>query len=271
VAPESLGVAPGVERVVLADADAVARRAAELVADAARRAAAERGRFVIALAGGTTPRIAYERLAELSPMPWAATHVWFGDERCVPPDDPDSNYRMAREALLGRVPIPEAQVTRIEGERAPADAADRYDALLRGDALAHAGAGGAAFDLVLLGVGTDGHTASLFPGGEALGERARWAVAVPAPDAGGAARAARDAHAAGAGRGARGRGAGHRRGEARRGGARRARARAARAGRALRRCASPPRRRAWSAPRSTRPRRAGRRSASPAPRPRWGW
>jgi 6-phosphogluconolactonase len=112
-------VAPGVERVVLADADAVARRAAELVADAARRAAAERGRFVIALAGGTTPRIAYERLAELSPMPWAATHVWFGDERCVPPDDPDSNYRMAREALLGRVPIPEAQVTRIEGERAP--------------------------------------------------------------------------------------------------------------------------------------------------------
>ena len=182
MAPGSLGVAPGVERVVLADADAVARRAAELVADAARRAAAERGRFVIALAGGTTPRIAYERLAELSPMPWAATHVWFGDERCVPPDDPDSNYRMAREALLGRVPIPEAQVTRIEGERAPADAADRYDALLRGDALAHAGAGGAAFDLVLLGVGSDGHTASLFPGGEALGERARWAVAVPAPE-----------------------------------------------------------------------------------------
>lgn len=182
MAPESSGAAPGVERVVLADADAVARRAAELVADAARRAAAERGRFVIALAGGTTPRIAYARLAELSPMPWAATHVWFGDERCVPPDDPDSNYRMAREALLGRVPIPEAQVTRIEGERAPADAADRYDALLRGDALAHAGAGGAAFDLVLLGVGTDGHTASLFPGGEALAERARWAVAVPAPD-----------------------------------------------------------------------------------------
>jgi 6-phosphogluconolactonase len=171
-----------VERVVLPDPAAVAARAAELVADAARRAAEARGRFVVALAGGGTPRAAYERLAGASPMPWAATHVWFGDERCVPPDHADSNYRMAREALLARVPVPEQQVTRIEGERAPADAADRYDALLRGDATAHAGAAGAAFDLVLLGVGPDGHTASLFPGGEALHESERWAVAVPAPE-----------------------------------------------------------------------------------------
>ncbi len=171
-----------VERVVLPDPEAVAARAAELVADAARRAAEARGRFVVALAGGTTPRLAYERLAELSPMPWAATHVWFGDERCVPPDHADSNYRMAREALLARVPVPEAQVTRIEGERDPADAAARYDALLRGDAAGHAGAGGPVFDLVLLGVGPDGHTASLFPGGDALGETARWAVDVPAPE-----------------------------------------------------------------------------------------
>jgi 6-phosphogluconolactonase len=169
------------ERVVLADAAAVAARAAEHVAGAARRAVAARGRFVVALAGGTTPRLAYERLAADAAVPWEGVHVWFGDERCVAPDHADSNYRMAREALLGRVPVPAGQVLRIEGERAPADAAERYDALLRGDALAHAGEGGAAFDLVLLGVGPDGHTASLFPGGEALGERERWAVAVPAP------------------------------------------------------------------------------------------
>ncbi len=183
VAPmDSTLLTPPVERVVLPDAAAVAARAAELVADAARRAAEARGRFVVALAGGGTPRATYERLVDASPMPWAATHVWFGDERCVPPDHADSNYRMAREALLARVPVPEEQVLRIEGERAPADAADRYDALLRGDAAAHAGAGGATFDLVLLGVGPDGHTASLFPGGEALGERERWAEAVRAPE-----------------------------------------------------------------------------------------
>jgi 6-phosphogluconolactonase len=176
-------VAPGVERVVLADADAVARRAAELVADAARRAAAERGRFVIALAGGTTPRAAYALLAGDASLPWAATHVWFGDERCVPPDDPDSNYRMAREALLARVPVPEAQVLRIEGERAPDDAAARYDALLAGEAARGADAGAPLFDLVLLGVGADGHTASLFPGTAALDERERRAVAVPPPQA----------------------------------------------------------------------------------------
>jgi 6-phosphogluconolactonase len=178
VTPGEAGGA-AVERVVLADADAVAERTAAFVADAARRAVAARGRFVVALAGGSTPRAAYERLAALPGVPWDATWVWFGDERCVPPDHPDSNYRMAREALLARVPVPEAHVARIEGERPPDDAAARYDALVRGEAEAHGG--GAAFDLVLLGVGPDGHTASLFPGGAALGERERWAVAVPAP------------------------------------------------------------------------------------------
>lgn len=173
---------PDVERIVLADAGAVGAHAAARIADAAQRAAAARGRFVVALAGGSTPRLAYERLAGASPMPWAATHVWFGDERCVPPDHADSNYRMACEALLARVPVPEGQVVRIEGERAPADAAARYDALLRGDAEGHAGADGAVFDLVLLGVGPDGHTASLFPGSAVLDERERWAVEVPAPE-----------------------------------------------------------------------------------------
>jgi 6-phosphogluconolactonase len=105
---------------------------------------------------------------------------WFGDERAVPPDDADSNYGMAREALLASVPVPEGQVLRMEGERAPADAAERYDALLRG-AFGDLPPAQPAFDLLLLGVGSDGHTASLFPGGDALAERARWAVAVPAP------------------------------------------------------------------------------------------
>lgn len=171
----------GVERVVLPAPADVAARAAALVAEAARAAVAARGRFVVALAGGSTPKAAYALLAQDASLPWAATHVWFGDERCVPPDDAHSNYRMAREALLAHVPVPEAQVLRIEGERAPDDAAARYDALLAGEAVRDAGT--PLFDFVLLGVGPDGHTASLFPGTAALDERARWAVAVPAPAA----------------------------------------------------------------------------------------
>ncbi|MDQ6926728.1 MAG: 6-phosphogluconolactonase, partial [Candidatus Eremiobacteraeota bacterium] len=126
---------------------------------------------------------------------WGATHVWFGDERCVPPDSPDSNYRMAREALLARVPVPGAQVYRIEGEREPEDAAARYEALLRGEAVGGRDAaaardgtavpqdpiGAPVFDLMLLGVGPDGHTASLFPETPGLAERQRWVLAVAAP------------------------------------------------------------------------------------------
>lgn len=169
----------GVERIVLPTPADVAARAAALFADAAHAAVAARGRFVVALAGGSTPKAAYTLLAGDPSLPWAATHVWFGDERCVGPDDANSNYRMAHEALLAHVPVPEAQVLRMEGERAPDDAAARYDALLAGEAARDVGA--PLFDLVLLGVGPDGHTASLFPGSAALDERERWAVAVPAP------------------------------------------------------------------------------------------
>jgi 6-phosphogluconolactonase len=139
--------------------DDPARSAADELAGAARRGGH------LALAGGSTPRRAYELVAELEPD-WSGAHVWWGDERCVSPDDERSNYRLAREALLDRI---DRQPTahRIEAERGPEPAAEAYDRELAGVAL----------DLALLGLGPDGHTASLFPNAPALAERARRAVA----------------------------------------------------------------------------------------------
>ncbi len=138
-------------------------------------AAAERIQFLrpltLVLAGGSTPRTLYERLAQ-SDLPWSRMDVFFGDERCVPPDHPDSNYRMAHEALLSKVP---ARVLRMKGETCDAAAYER--ALRR-----IFGAGPPAFDLVVLGLGSDDHTASLFRGDAALGERKRWVVRVSRPD-----------------------------------------------------------------------------------------
>jgi 6-phosphogluconolactonase len=159
----------------------------ELLADAvsqhivtsAAQAISSRGRFTLALAGGSTPRAAYSRLATrdlLLELDWQRTHVVWGDERCVPPDDLRSNYRMAKEALLDRVPIPADQIHRIRGEGEPEKAAMEYERELRGLL------GSEGLDLVLLGMGEDGHTASLFPGQAAVHETARWVVAVPAPD-----------------------------------------------------------------------------------------
>ena len=160
------------------DATGLCRAAADLIATTAAAAVAARGRFTLALSGGNTPRALYQLLASelVTRVPWASTHLYFGDERCVPPDDPDSNYRMAFESLVSKIPGLVERTARIEGERPPAEAAKRYDALLR-----KAFVDGTTFDIALLGIGEDGHTASLFPGSPALDERTRWAVATEAP------------------------------------------------------------------------------------------
>ena len=178
-----MSAVPPVELLVLDDAAAMARAAADCLAEAAWSALAARGRFDVALAGGGTPQAAYRLLAagRGARTEWPRVHVWFGDERCVPPDHAASNYAAARDALLAHVPIPEAQVHRVAGERGPEAAADAYDRELR-DAFGEPGATLRTFDLVLLGVGEDGHTASLFPGGAALAVRERWAVAADSPD-----------------------------------------------------------------------------------------
>jgi 6-phosphogluconolactonase len=167
---------------VLPDPKAVAVEAAERIIAAANEAVTHEGSFSIALSGGSTPKILYELLATpaySSRMPWADTEIFFGDERCVPPDHKDSNYRMAREALLSKVPIPPISVHRMKGEIDPAAAADEYEQLLRdrfGNGGGGAGAGGgtgAGMDVVLLGMGDDGHTASIFPGTVATRETKR--------------------------------------------------------------------------------------------------
>jgi 6-phosphogluconolactonase len=168
---------------VFPDADALSHAAAAMIAEAAAIAMTARGRFTIALSGGGTPQHLYRLLATeyATQIPWDATHVFFGDERCVPPDDPDSNYGMARDALLARIPGLESRTRRIEGERPAADGASRYAEMLHREFPHTAGTAATTFDILLLGVGTDGHTASLFPGSPALSERSRWALATQAP------------------------------------------------------------------------------------------
>ena len=162
---------------VYADGAALALAAAELFAEAARTAVAARGRFVVALSGGATPRSTYEILAEepwRSRVPWPSFHVFWGDERCVPPNDERSNERMAREALLDHVPVVAGQVHPIRCAGDPAAAAARYEETLK----EYFPEGRPRFDLVLLGLGANGHTASLFPGAAVLKEERRWAAEV---------------------------------------------------------------------------------------------
>jgi 6-phosphogluconolactonase len=135
-------------------------------------------RASIALSGGSTPRAAYQHLAARCP-PWARVDFFFGDERIVPPDADGSNYRMAREALLDRIPLDDDQVHRIEGELSPEEAAARAEADLRASVT---GEPAPQLDLILLGMGPDGHTASLFPGAPELEETERLMVPVHRPE-----------------------------------------------------------------------------------------
>jgi 6-phosphogluconolactonase len=165
---------------VLPDAPSLAEAGAREFARAAAAALADRGIFRVVLAGGSTPRTLYARLtrAPLSrAIRWDRVRFFFGDERCVPPDHERSNYRMARETLFGPLKTPDRHVLRMKGEADPASAARDYE-----DAIRRRFAGRPArFDLVFLGLGEDGHTASLFPATAALAERRRLVAANNVP------------------------------------------------------------------------------------------
>ena len=162
---------------VFDDAEAVARGAAERFVELGQAAIDARGCFSVGLAGGSTPKRTYELLASEAyreQLNWSKVHIFFGDERCVPPDHSESNYRMANEALISRVSIPPPNVHRINGLGDAVANASLYEDELR---TFFNPASWPRFDLVLLGMGDDGHTASLFPGTKALAERQAWVVA----------------------------------------------------------------------------------------------
>ena len=156
-----------------------ARDAADFIAAEIESAVAARGLCRLALSGGNTPRAIHAELRRRS-LPWKQVQITFGDERCVPPGDPESNYRMARETLLEAIEIPPGNVFRIRGEAAPQEAADEYERLLATVA-ARFGEARYVHDLLLLGLGEDGHTASLFPGSPALAETTRNVIAATGP------------------------------------------------------------------------------------------
>jgi len=163
--------------VVSPDLEALSREAAHRLLSAVGDAGEQPGPLRIALAGGSTPRRLYELLATpefRSRIPWIRLHLFWGDERMVPRDHPQSNYRMVYEALLKHVPLPSQNIHSVQSQGSADDAAAAYEKELR----AHFGRlGTPCFDLVLLGLGADGHTASLFPGAVALAEKQRLALA----------------------------------------------------------------------------------------------
>jgi len=162
---------------VVKDAAALYRAAADEFSRCAQAAIAQQGRFAVALSGGTTPRGVYSLLARVhKALPWQKIFVFFGDERHVPPDDPESNYRMAAESLLTKVAIPAENVYRVPAESPADSAADQYERQIR-TFFQLQGSAWPRFDLIFLGIGDDGHTASLFPGTDALKEMSRLVVA----------------------------------------------------------------------------------------------
>jgi 6-phosphogluconolactonase len=170
---------------VFPDKTALAQAACNHFIALANQALDERNVFSVALAGGSTPRAMYSLLSEkyAAQIDWTRVHIFWGDERCVPPDHKDSNYRMTRESLLDHVPIPADNVHRMQAELSSEEAAAAYEVSLQSffdmTASKSKDSTPSAFDLLLLGIGTDGHTASLFPGTPAMEENRRWVVPVP--------------------------------------------------------------------------------------------
>lgn len=165
--PDQVHILPGV--------DALAEEAARRYLTLAQTAVTERGRFAVALSGGSTPGALYHLLASpphSARLPWTHMHLFWGDERCVPPEDSESSYRLVAETLLAGAPMPPGGIYRMRGEWEPERAAEDYERTLR----AFFGAEPPRFDLVLLGLGKDGHTASLFPGAAPLAETERWCI-----------------------------------------------------------------------------------------------
>ncbi len=165
---------------ILPSTEETAQAKAKFVATLAEECLVTQGKFTIALSGGSTPRRLYQVLASpphAEGIAWDRWHIFWSDERCVPPDHQDSNYRMARQALLDHVPIPPAQVYRMRGEVAPEQAAKEYESAV----LKVFQTTVPLFDLIWLGIGDDGHTASLCPGSEALQKKHRLVVANLAP------------------------------------------------------------------------------------------
>ncbi len=163
---------------VFQDLEDLSLAAAEYFIHLAKRISASRQRFAVALSGGSTPQRLYSLLGEpmyRDAVEWSRVHVFWADERCVPQGHPESNYRLAYDAFLSRVPVPAENVHRIRGEDEPGKAAQAYEEELRS---VFDTPGAAIFDLIILGAGEDGHTASLFPGSAALDEKARLAVPV---------------------------------------------------------------------------------------------
>jgi 6-phosphogluconolactonase len=171
------------ERVIRANDEEVALEAAERWKTIATQAVAENGRFSVALAGGSTPRTLYRMLTSeryRDELPWGQTHVFWGDERRVPPDDERSNYHMARELLLDHVPIPPGQIHPMDGMGLSRGAMRSYERTLR-DYFQYGRREMPRFDLILLGMGGDGHTASIFPGTRAVSDRSHKVLVYQVP------------------------------------------------------------------------------------------